>query len=145
MKRAIIIISLLGLIIPFTLAAQDAVDSWKGTDLESDYYSVNLMIYRVSPHPDGYRVEYYQPNGDLFAVYMPMDWFEKGNTGPAQIVWGEGPQYPYLTAYYKEGKVDHVRLYLIDNQFHTSWGTMDRTKDYSEQFAVSFEDFRLIF
>ncbi|MDC7224409.1 MAG: hypothetical protein PQJ60_11765 [Spirochaetales bacterium] len=142
MKKAIIIISLLGLIIPF-LTAQDAVDTWKGTDKESEYYSVNLMIYRISPHPDGYRVEYYQPNGDLFAVYLPLNWFEQGNTGPGQIVWGEGPQYPYMSLYYKDGKIDHMRLYVIDNEYHTSWGTMDRSKDYSEQFGIAFEDLKL--
>ncbi len=143
MKKAIIIMSLLGLIIPFALTAQDAVMTWQGTDKESEYYSVNLMIYRVSPHPDGYRVEYYKPSGELYAVYMPMKWFEQGNQGNGQVVWGNGPQYPYMTIFYKDGKIDHMRLYVMEDEYHTSWGTLDRTKDYSDKFGVAFEDFRL--
>ncbi|MDC7220470.1 MAG: hypothetical protein PQJ59_11040 [Spirochaetales bacterium] len=142
MKKAIIIICLLGLIIPF-IAAQDAVDTWKGTEVESEYYSVNLMIYRISPHPDGYRVEYYKPNGELFAVYVSLDWFEQGNHGPGQVVWGQGPQYPYMSLYYKDGKIDHMRLYVIDNEYDSSWGTLDRSKDYSDKFGVAFEDFKI--
>jgi hypothetical protein len=142
-KKRFIIISLLGLILTSTLTANDAVDTWKGTDKESEYYSMNLMIYRVSPHPDGYRVEYYKPSGDLFAVYLPLDWFEQGNSGPGIVVWGDGPQYPYMTVFYKDGKVDHMKLFLIDNQHHSSYGTLDRTKDYTDRFSIPFEDFKL--
>jgi len=143
-KKAIIFMILIGISIPFALSAQDAVMTWQGTDKESEYYSVNLMIYRISPHPDGYRVEYYKPNGDLYAVYMPMEWFGRGGSvASGQVVWGNGPQYPYMSVYYKDAKIDHFRLYVMADEYHTSWGTLDRTKDYTEQFSTPFEDFRL--
>lgn len=143
MKKTIIFICLIGLSIPLMLTSQDAVDTWKGTELESEFYSVDLMIYRISPHPDGYRIEYYQPNGELFAVYASMDWFEDNQGGPGQIVWGDGEQYPYMTIFYKAGAISHIRLYLFDNQYHTSWGVLDRNKDYSEKFNIPFESFTL--
>lgn len=144
MKKILVTIFLIGLIIPSALSAQAVVDTWKGTELESDFYTVQLMIYRVSTHPMGYRVEYYKPNGDLFSVYCPLEWFEQGQTGPAQVVWGEGTQYPYMSLYYKDGKIHHFRLYLIDNQYHTSWGTLERAdSEYEEKFDVSFEDFSI--
>lgn len=144
MKKILITIFLIGLILPFTLSAQQVVDTWKGTDLESEFYAVDLMVYRVSPHPLGYRVEYYKPSGDLFAVYCPLSWFEKGSAGPAQIVWGDGQQYPYMSLYYKEGKIDHFRLYVKDNQYDTSWGTLERNNaDYEEKFSGAFEDFKI--
>ena len=144
MKKILIMIFMIGLTIPFTLTAQQAVDTWKGTDLESEFYAVDLMIYRVSPHSSGYRVEYYKPNGDLHAVYCPLEWFEKGSAGPGQIVWGNGPQYPYMSLYYKESIIDHFRLYVIDDQYHTTWGTLEANNpEYAEKFDTSFEDFKV--
>ena len=101
----------------------------------SEYYPKTMAINRIYPHELGYRVDYIKANRTVGTFYAPNEWFKKA-AGYAEIVYGEGAQYPYATFYYKDGKISHFRLYLVSNYNDVSWGVL-RGEDYTEQFNVS--------
>ena len=101
----------------------------------SDYYPKTMAINRIYPSELGYRVDYIKANRTLGTFYAPNEWFKEA-AGYGEIVYGSGAQYPYATFYYKDGKIDHFRLYLISNYNDVSWGVL-RGDDYSDEFSIS--------
>jgi hypothetical protein len=102
---------------------------------QSDFYPKTVAINRVYPHTLGYRVDYIKSNRTLGTFYAPTEWFKKA-AGYGEIVYGNGAQYPYATFYYKDGKIDHFRLYLISDFNDQSWGVL-RGEDYNQDFDIS--------
>ena len=101
----------------------------------SEFYPKTMAINKVYPHTMGYKVEYIKSNRTLGSFYAPTSWFKKA-AGYGEIVYGQGSQYPYATFYYKDGKIDHFRLYLVSNFNDISWGVL-RGSDYTKQFDVN--------
>jgi hypothetical protein len=97
-------------------------------------YPKTIAINRIYPHALGYKVEYIKSNRTLGTFYAPLDWFRKTG-GYGEIAYGFGSQYPYATFYYMDGKIDHFRLYLVEDFNDPSWGIL-RGDDYTEEFNV---------
>ncbi len=95
-------------------------------------YPKTVSIYKVYPHSLGYRVDYIKSNRTIGTFYAPLEWFKKAG-GYGEIVYGKGKQYPYATFYYADGKIDHFRLYLIEDFNDISWGTL-RDQDVTDKF-----------
>jgi len=103
---------------------------------DSDYYPKTMSINRIYPHELGYRVDYIKANRTLGTFYAPNDWFRKA-AGYGEIVYGQGAQYPYVTFYYKDGKIHHFRLYVVNNFSDMSWGVLRKDNDYTDKFNIS--------
>ncbi len=129
MAKKAAFLTLLILIISATFAAAQESDSKR-----AEIYPKTMAIHRVYPHQLGYKVEYIKSNRTLGSFYAPLEWFKK-SAGYGEIVYGQGRAYPYATFYYKDGKIDHFRLYLIENYQDTSWGTL-RNAELTEEFSV---------
>jgi len=97
-------------------------------------YPKTMSIYRIYPHALGYRVDYIKSNRTTGTFYAPLKWFAKAG-GYGEIVYGNGKQYPYATFYYVGDKIDHFRLYLIDNFNDISWGRL-REENIDDKFNV---------
>ena len=70
-----------------------------------------VPIMKIYGHPLGYRILYEKSNLEVGELYVPVEWFARSG-GKGDIVWGTDSAYPYLSIFWKDGKFDHVRLYL---------------------------------
>lgn len=136
MKKLLIILSLVALLSPIALTAQS---------VESEYYSVDLMVVSVAPHPLGYKVVYYTRYAELKELYLPLEWFQGTPDGEAEILYGRGDTFPYLSLIYKNAKLHHLRLHVFDMQTHPSWSTLSRQLDLTEEFSVDFDTLEIEF
>jgi len=98
---------------------------------ESQYYAKTLFIEKVTSHEKGYRVVYYTAHGDPKVIYVPIEWFYKNSNYltddgfvKAEIVRGNGPSYPYMQIFWKDGKFHHIRLFVRDSYSDRSWGVV---------------------
>lgn len=108
----------------------------------SSYYYVNVPIERVYPSSYGYLV-LYRSGVTLKKAYIPASWLsESAGKGDLIHIRG-GKEWPYLTVYYKDGKFDHLKLYVRAELAHPSWGTIPRADDDPAKFDV--EDLKLEF
>lgn len=89
----------------------------------SVFYPVRVDVVKVFAHADGYRVVYRKGTSDFADVYLPMKWFVPG--GKAELVREDDPSFPYMTVFYKEGKFDHLRLYVKANSKDSTWGILE--------------------
>ena len=121
------------LIAVFLLIAGLAGSAAQTIQNESDLYPKTVPIAKIYPLPDGYRIDYIRQDYTLGILWAPTEWFRSA-ASIGEIVYGNGPSYPYVTFFYKGGEVDHFRLYLVENPNHESWGSLDPTKDYSSNF-----------
>jgi hypothetical protein len=110
MKRATIVIVLIALV-SFALASE-----------ASAFYPVRIDVVKVFSHADGYRVIYRKGSSDVAALFIPSRWFTPG--GKAELVRDNDPSFPYITVFYKDGKFDHLRLYVLADQKDQTWGIL---------------------
>lgn len=102
---------------------------------ESEYYPKTLQIASIFNHSDGFRVDYIRQDYTVGTFWAPIEWF-RGAASMGAIAHGKGRAYPYVTFFYKDGEVDHFRLYLYENPAHESWGYLDPTVDYTGEFPA---------
>jgi hypothetical protein len=131
MKRAAIVVFLIA-IVACTLAAAPLN--------ESSFYPVRVDVVKVYSHADGFRVVYRKGSTSVGDVYLPARWFISG--GKAELVRGRDTSYPYMTVFYKDGKFDHLRLYVLADQQDLTWGILNPAegagKFDSEDLKLSF-------
>jgi hypothetical protein len=89
---------------------------------DSPYYPVTVSVVKIFAHSDGYEVVYRKGQVDSAAAYIPIKWFVPG--GKAELIRAVGPSYPYLVVFYKDGKFDHLKLYVQSNLKDPSWGVL---------------------
>jgi hypothetical protein len=117
------------------LAAQDAAAN--GSD--SDLYVVQVPIERIYPHPKGFVVEYRKSPHANKRVFIPITWFDRAVT-PSEplkgelLLMGPGTVWPHMTLYYKDGKFDHVRLYVRSEIGHSTWAHIKPYTSYDSLF-----------
>lgn len=111
MKRSLII---LGLLVVLSLGAANAETS--------AFYPMRVVVVKVFSHALGFEVIYRKGITDTAAAFVPNRWFVPG--GKAELVQAIDPAYPYMVVFYKEGKFDHLRLYVSANLKDPSWGTL---------------------
>ncbi len=88
----------------------------------SAFYPVRIDVVKVFSHADGFRVMYRKGSSDVGSTYLPARWFVPG--GKAELVRGNDPSFPYMTIFYKDGKFDHLRLYVLADQRDPMWGVL---------------------
>lgn len=126
MKR-IAIVALLGLLVVGSAAAQNAN--------ESELFVKTIYVEKVYPHQLGYMVSYVTTDLRLEQVFLPIEWFGVA-AGRAKIIYGHDKAFPYMDVYWENGEFSHLRLYVKENLRDLSWGAIDQTEDYTDEFAV---------
>lgn len=111
---------------------------------QSPYFAKSVSIMRVFSHQKGYRIVYWTQSRQARDVYIPIEWFSRygdylnENGSPkAELHFGPGPTFPYMTIFWKEGKFSHVRLFLNVDYRDSSWGVIPQTEDWSSRFDPS--------
>ncbi|MBN2354153.1 MAG: hypothetical protein JXD23_16410 [Spirochaetales bacterium] len=105
-----------------------------------DVYTKTFPIERIYVCRYGYMVAYRNSTYDLMELYIGNKQFS-GTTGKAVIVFGKGPEYPYLSATWIEGRLDHVVIYAVDSLSGTYvlHGTDDELKGrFPDQLEIKF-------
>jgi hypothetical protein len=88
----------------------------------SSFYPVRVDVVKVYSHADGYRVLYRKGSSGVGDTYLPARWFISGGKG--EIIKGADSSFPYMTLFYKSGKFDHLKLYVMANQRDSTWGIL---------------------
>ncbi len=102
---------------------------------KSEIYPKAMHITRVYPHKLGYRVDYLKSDRTIDTFYAPMEWFKRA-AGYGEIVYGNANEYPYAVFYYKDGKIDHFRLYLKESFNDPTWGKLRDDARYDDKFGA---------
>jgi hypothetical protein len=101
---------------------------------EAELYPRTIPVEKVYSYRKGYVVQYRKGANQMGRVYIPLEWFE-GIAGKADLVTiPRGKGWPYMTVYYKEGAFNHVRLYVIRERGHESWGMVPITTNIDDRF-----------
>ncbi len=108
---------------------------------DSDIYVKSVPISKVYIHQLGFRVVYMKSNTEMAVFYLPKAWFEtasvSGTVQKAEVLYGNEDAYPYFSVFWKDGKFDHIRLYLKSDLNDTSWGDINPAwGDLTEKFKV---------
>jgi hypothetical protein len=131
MKRAIVLFVLVAFV-ALGLAAESSV--------QSSFYPVRIDVLKVYSHGDGFKVLYRKGSSDVGVVYIPARWFVPG--GKAELVRANDPSFPYMTIFYKDGKFDHLRLYVLTDTKDDTWGVLSPAegtgKFGSDDFKIDF-------
>jgi hypothetical protein len=110
MKRATFVLVLIAFV-TLGLAAADSV-----------FYPVRVDVVKVFSHAEGFKVIYRKGTADVGATFIPSRWFVPG--GKAELVRGNDTSFPYMSIFYKDGKFDHLRLYVLSDQRDLTWGVL---------------------
>jgi hypothetical protein len=121
-KKSLFICCLLIVTLLSPLFAQEESASKKTT------YTKTFQIAKIWMSKYGYRVDYYTSTLDTVAIYISMNHFI-GAAGKAMLVYGKGPEYPYLSVTWKDGEVDHVTINAVDSYYAQSWGILSGNDD----------------
>jgi hypothetical protein len=111
------------------LIAQDSTGGEK-----SKFFVKTVPITTIYPHQLGYKVQYVKNGIDLMTFYIPIGWFSLEEQ-KAQIVWGDDPSYPYFSIFWKDGKFDHIRLYVKREKSDVTWGQIYDAPGLKDKFA----------
>jgi hypothetical protein len=90
------------------------------------YKSVNIV--KILSHSLGYKIYYLKMNMDIGNFYVPMEWF-RGSAGKGSIIFGTRSEYPYFTIYWNKGEFSYIKLFLMENMQHESWGVLRAKKE----------------
>lgn len=108
------------------------------TDIEpeedADIFMKAVYIDRVYEHDEGYRVVYMNSNMRVQQAFLPRRWFQASG-GKGEILSGFDPKYPYMEIYWRDGEFSFVRLFVVEEYAHPSWGVVTGRTDYSDEFA----------
>lgn len=100
---------------------------------ESEYYAKTVPIARIYTHEEGYRIDYMREDNRLDTFLAPLEWFY-GSQRKGVIAFGEGRAYPYASFFFKDGDLDHFRLYLVESLAHESWATYETGDETAANF-----------
>ena len=110
------------------------------SSIESDYYVKSVPIFRIYHHSKGFVVLYEKQNMDVHRIYLPYAWFQvPDKTSPewkAEVIYGNGFEYPYMNIYWNRSGFSHVRLFLHDNKSHSSWGSLRNQNQFDNSFDI---------
>jgi hypothetical protein len=105
----------------------------------SDVFPVSRQIARIYAHRLGYKIVFQKDNSDFGVFYVPMEWFRTAG-GKGEIVWGTSVSYPTFTAFYVDGKFDHIRLYLLKNLSDPTWDILSASEAEEKRFDIDTLD-----
>jgi len=111
----------------------NGLDTSGSIRMEADQYPVRVDVTRVFIHSQGYKVVYRKGAASFAEAYLPTSWFKSG--GKAMLVYGRGPQFPYMFAYYNaDGSFSHLKLFVLRNMRDSTWGVIEG--DAGDKFKV---------
>ena len=123
---------------------KDRTPSGIPKNMESEYYYYNIQIEKIYNHSKGYVVVYRKGVNSMAKALIPFSWFS-GPDGKAELIqMSSGTLWPYISAYYKDGEFDHLRLFVKRNWNHESWGLLPMTADLDKYFEDT-EEFKPVF
>jgi hypothetical protein len=97
-------------------------------------YVKSVPILKILSHPEGYKVLYMRSDMKVDELYIPLRWLGKTG-GKAEIVFGDDPSFPYFSVFYRDGKFDFIRLYVIDDVRDVTWGILRKTEASNAAFG----------
>ena len=106
-----------------------------GQEQDTKVYVKTVPILKILTCSAGYKVLYVKSDMQVGEIYLPLSWFGKAG-GQAEIVFGRDPSYPYFSVFYRDGKFDFIRLYVLDNVGDVSWGILKRSEEEFNRFKV---------
>jgi len=124
MRRLALVVVLLALCV--SVFAQS-----RPKDNESIYVRTTPVV-KVFTHQLGYKVYYQTSRGGVDSFYVPAEWFNQAG-GKASIIYGSGPQFPYLSIYWINGKFSHIKLFLVQDIQADTWGVLREPPADAEQ------------
>ncbi|MCL1928670.1 MAG: hypothetical protein FWG07_07775 [Treponema sp.] len=147
MKRKLVFLSVFAGLLVFTgfmvlstptVDAQQAggstmEDRW-GPANTSDLYYINVPIEKVYPYRLGYVVLFRKGNNSLGRAYIPYEWFKFTVRKADLVQLGDGPTWPCMSVFYKEGAFYGVRLYVAKRQSHITWGVIQSNVNIDDRF-----------
>ena len=108
-------------------------DRW-GKENISELYYINVPIEKVYPYRLGYVVLYRKGANNMGQAYIPHEWFRFG-VGKAQLFQlGDGPTWPSMSVFYKEGAFYGVKLYVAKRTTHLTWGNIPSNVNIDNRF-----------
>jgi hypothetical protein len=99
---------------------------------DSKIFAKTILVYKVYTHSMGFKVVYHKAGLKLGVLYLPYKWFELKDR-IAEAVYGSDRSYPYFTVFYKDGKIDRIRLFLHESPDHLSWGMLHITSEEADK------------
>jgi len=100
---------------------------------ESEIYPKTLQIAQASRHAEGMRVDYIRQNYTVGTFWAPNEWFS-GPERIGEIFYGDNKAYPYVTFYFKDGALDHFRLYLSERDANQVREVLESLADDTAKF-----------
>jgi hypothetical protein len=105
--------------------SQDAAAAAGPVD-NSEFYVLQVPIEKIYVNPKGYYVEYRKNGFEKNSIILPRTWFvrtpETTSALKGEVVKISNAKYsPHLAIYYKDGKTDHIKLFVREDN-HKTWG-----------------------
>ena len=97
-------------------------------------YVKSVPILKILSHPEGYKVIYMRSDMQADVFYIPHRWLSKTG-GKAEMVFGRDPSFPYFSVFYRDGKFDFIRLYVISDVKDVTWGILRKTEASNAAFG----------
>ncbi|MDR2658924.1 MAG: hypothetical protein LBC27_02885 [Spirochaetaceae bacterium] len=94
----------------------------------SGFYVLQTSIDKIYQTSAAYIIEYRKNGVGRNTLVLPKSWFARTATteGPLKgelVKLTNGKMQPYMAVYYKDGKTDHVKLYVREDN-HKTWGAI---------------------
>jgi len=111
---------------------------------ESDLYVKTVYIEKIYTHRLGFKLIYPVGTQSLGTLYIPHSW--SGYAGArAAVIYGYGDNYPYMEIFWANGEFSHLKLYVMENPYHQSWGVLQNSEVPEGAFDVEIENFEVKF
>jgi hypothetical protein len=110
---------------------------------KSAFFAKTILITKIYSHSLGYKIVYHKIGLELGAIYLPFSWFSQVNS-PGKLVTGVDRSYPYFTAFYRDGKFDHIMVFVQESRDDMSWSKLNIPADEATKlFTVDINNFNI--
>jgi hypothetical protein len=115
-------------------ANDNSTEARFGKENVSDLYYINVPLEKIYPSRLGYLVLFRKGNNALGRAYIPYEWFKFTVRKAEMVQIGDGPTWPCMSVFYKEGAFHSVRLYVAKRGSHITWGNIPSNVNLDEHF-----------
>lgn len=99
-------------------------------------YVKNIACFKILVYKLGYEVRYFKGDMSVGIIYVPLKWFSGGITAQAFLTYGNGPERPYVSIAWVDGKFDHITINAMENMLDRTWGQLDPSLNLTAQFDI---------
>ena len=97
-------------------------------------FPVTVYLNTVYQHSLGYVVDYNDSELYFQRTYLPGRWFTSA-AGRGEILYSMDKSVPYMVVYYVNGEFDHLRLFVHENPYHSSWDQLPAGVELEDEFS----------